>query len=514
MKKLFCALLIKKAFVLLLMVAMVIHQQPTYAQAQPVANFVMNRAIGGVITRVAASRGFAANDARIAATMAGASTALTAVNVASTVAGVGLAVAGAPVWLTVVGGLAVLAIGAAIIAGTTTISIGSAGTGNKLQIVDSAPVTGPAYTPSAATSPFAYLTDNSQEIYRHPNCFASQQCYAFPPLPAGDIPIQYFPEMGAVGPVIVVYWSVESLAAKWTPWGVPPGVPFDGHWYSPTNLSTASWTSGPSWDLSQTTKRLIGNLQLNFQNSTTAPATNSSFVSTSYQLTLSPLLGPQLYSDLDSALPNISPAVKAKPLSDATIAKIVDTVWKNAAAQPGYTGLPYSVTQPVTASDVAPWRIENPTASPTVGDLLTPANNPNSTTVPVSPTITVTTTNPTPTPTPSGLTNVNVVNTPNVNVVNKIQVDLGPDPGLTSPNLETTPTAQSILNPLLNLFPSLKNFIVPIHNSTCPKPTISIFNKSILLDGHCTLLETVRPTIYAVMAFVWTAISMFIILAA
>jgi hypothetical protein len=513
-KKVICIALFKKVCVLLLMLSMLARQQPTYAQAQPVANFVVNRAVAGVIVKVAASRGFAANDARIAATMAGASNALTAVNVVSTVAGVGLAVAGAPVWLTIVGGLAVLAVGSAIVAGSTTLSITNAGAGNKLQISDAGSSIAPPYTAPPAGSAFTYLTSNGQEVYRDAACFSSQDCYVFPPLPAGDIPIKYIPNTGASGPVVVVYWSLESFKAKWSPWGYPPGVPFDGHWYTPTNLSTASWTSGPSWDFSGTSRRLIGNLQLNFQDPAAAPSTNNAFVSTSSPLVISSNFGPQAYPDLDTALPNISPAVKAKALSNATLAQIVNKAWQNAAAQPNYTGLPYSVTTPVTDADVATWRAENPMSVPTIGDLLTPANAPNTTTVPISPTVTASDPNPAPTPTPTVGTNVNVVNTPNVNVVNKVSVDLGPDPGIAPPTLESTPTAQMILDPLLNLFPSLRNFVVPSHASECPKPVLTLFGRSMVLDGHCTLMESVRPTLYAVMAVVWVVVGLFIVLAA
>jgi hypothetical protein len=94
------------------------------------------------------------------------------------------------------------------------------------------------------------------------------------------------------------------------------------------------------------------------------------------------------------------------------------------------------------------------------------------------------------------------------------QVNLGPDPNIGAPALESTPTAQMILSPLLNLFPTLKNFVVPSHPSECPRPAITLFNKSLVLDCHCALLESVRPTLYAVMTFVWAVVALMIILAA
>jgi hypothetical protein len=510
-KGFFPALATRKALTLLLIVAMLWHQQASYSQALPIApaaNFVMNRAVAGVITRVAIARGFAANDPMIAATLLGTGTALTVVNTASTVAGVALTVAGAPLWLTVAGGLGVLALGAAIVAGTTSLSIESTSTGNKLQVSSS---------PTIPPDPFAYLVNNGQEVYRDVSCYSSQACYQFPALPAGDIPIQWKPVPSPdYGAVVVVYWSLDAFKSKWTPWGYPPNVAFDGHWYTPTNLSTAQWISGPSWDFSQVSKRLIGSLQLNFQDSATAPSIISQFDSASNPLIISPNFGPQQYSNLDTAYPSLSPSVTSQKLSNATLAAIVDQAWQRAAMQPGYNGLPYSYGQPVTELDVQPWATENPVAVPTIGDLVTPANNPGSNTVPISTTVTpsasTTTTEPTPSPTTSS--NVNVVNTPNVNVTNQVQVDLGPNPSIVTPTLESTPTAQAILQPLLDLFPSLRSFVVPPHSSACPKPSFEIFGRTIVMESHCTLAESVRPTLYAVMAFVWTVIALFIVLAA
>ncbi|MBM5693563.1 hypothetical protein GSH03_34815, partial [Burkholderia pseudomallei] len=81
--------------------AMMCNQQ-AHAQAllAPVENFVINRAEAAILTRIAIQRGFAANDPRIAATLAGMGKASTALNVVSTGAGVALAFAGAPVWAT------------------------------------------------------------------------------------------------------------------------------------------------------------------------------------------------------------------------------------------------------------------------------------------------------------------------------------------------------------------------------------------------------------------------------
>lgn len=525
MKTLLRVLVVRKIFVLFLTIAMLAQQQPSYSQAlpvQPVANFVVNRAVGQIITRVAASRGFAANDARIAATMVSAGNALTVVNTASTVAGVGLAVAGAPVWLTVAAGLGILGIGAAIVAGTSSISIAPTSNGNVLEIAStsSAPLTPPYSGPSAPVDPFARYVSDGYEIYRDDPCFPSQACYAFPPLPTGvDIPIKWRPYVSPdFGAIAIVFWSLEQFKAKWTPHGHPPGTWFDGYWYNPSNFSMAMWTTPPYWEVSANNKRLVGTLRLTFQDSTTAPDIVQDWNSTNAPLLFSPNIGPNRYPDLQTAYNTMSPTVASQKLSNDTLAKIVDKAWQNAASQPGYEGLPYSVTQPVTASDVAPWAMQNPMTVPNVADLLSPANNPGSNAVPISPSVQpspATNSTPTdPTPTPTNNPNVNVVNTPNVNVINQVRVDLGPDPAIGSPTIENIPTAQMILQPLFDLFPSLRNYTVPGHGAECPKPSFNIFDKTIVMDSHCTLTESVRPTLYAVMAAVWVMIGLLIVLAA
>ena len=82
------------------------------------------------------------------------------------------------------------------------------------------------------------------------------------------------------------------------------------------------------------------------------------------------------------------------------------------------------------------------------------------------------------------------------------------------PSINNTPTAQQIFAPLTGLMPTLKNFVVPSHQSTCPTPQFDMFGRSILMDGHCKVLEPVRPTLFSVMAFVWLMVGTVIILRA
>lgn len=513
---------IRKFIICICLLSMVVYQTTAQAQAMlaPVENFVVNRAVGSVITRVALSRGFAANDPRIAATLAGVGSASTALNVAATVAGVGLSLAGAPVWLTIAAGLGVFAVGAAIVAATagnnSSISIDGTANGNKLRVDQPQPTPMPYTTPQIAeqTYPWQLAVTQGAPIYRSPSgCYSNQACYALPILPNSP---GYQYNSDPQGQTVMMTTDLQAFGRWYTmltqpTLAQPPGVTFT--WQFAGAQQNYNSNGGSQVTVTINESRSGGDDQGLPSYSRVDTFNNVGSVSGN--------IGPQWYDSLDKAWNGMPTAVKTAQLSADTLAKIVDQSWKLAAQQPNYQGLPYSVTQPVTATDVSPWALQNPSAVPTINDLLAPANNPGTSTVPISPTVTPGTVpnpnpvpDPNPTPTPGTTSNVNVVNTPNVNVTNKVSVDFGPDPGTAAPSLESTPTAKMILDPLLNLFPSLQKFVVPSHSSECPKPSMSMFGKTFALDGHCALLETVRPTLYAVMAFVWIVIALFIVLAA
>lgn len=195
--------------------------------------------------------------------------------------------------------------------------------------------------------------------------------------------------------------------------------------------------------------------------------------------------------------------VKYGPINPEIIAKVANEAWQRAAAQEGYSGVPYDMADPITQSDVATAYSpeNNPTGDlyPTVQDGLNPISTPGTTIVINVDPYNQSSTNP---------------SYPSYPPASSGNIDLGPNPSIPEPVLETTPTAEEILAPLLSLFPSFKTFVVPSHGADCPRPSIDLFEKHLVLDGHCALLEQVRPTLYAVMAFVWIAIGLFIILAA
>jgi hypothetical protein len=521
-------------------------QQHAYAQAAlaPVENYVVNRAIGGMIAnRIALARGVAANDAAwfataandpvYKATMAGVGKVMTGANVASTALGIGLTIAGAPVWLTVAAGLGVLAVGTVIASNYQTgasVSVISTNSGNKLSVQGAMPAL-PTYTTPSQTGPndcpnagtYLCVPKGVQQalaqganIYRDPSaCLPGHWCYSFPPMPA-NLPMA----AGTDLLVVVAANNINDLSKFWVTaqYGDMNGPDTIG---MGTTFIIESTGGGfvyaddgtPSWYLWIHEKR----------SGCVAPVCDPVTGLTNYERTYFqyPHGGmfakgsyAKQYSSLDAAVADLETdsGTQAVGVSQQLLANIANKAWQQAAAQTGYVGEPYPTTNPLTTADAFRWTQANPTASPTVDDLMRPATNsqiyPDG--VPISPTIVYTS----PTSPTTGNQNVNVINTPNVNVINKVSVDFGTDPGVADPTLEATPTGTQILQPLTSLFPELRSFQTPAHAGSCPKPAFDVFGKSVVMDSHCTIAEQHRAALASVMMAVWLLVALFILLSA
>jgi hypothetical protein len=208
---------------------------------------------------------------------------------------------------------------------------------------------------------------------------------------------------------------------------------------------------------------------------------------------------------LTQAVTALTSAQKAAKVDYQTMATLVNHVWQQAAAQPGYDGLPYSVTQPVTAANVQAWAQANPSVYPTVEALTAPVANAQTDFAPSTSTSPTTSTNPATTP---------IAPTATQPSTQTSQVNLGPDPNIGPPTLESTPTAQMILAPLIGLFPDLKTYSVPGHSGACPKPVFEVFGTSITMDQHCTIFEGQRSALYAAGLLAFTLLALFIVLSA
>lgn len=208
---------------------------------------------------------------------------------------------------------------------------------------------------------------------------------------------------------------------------------------------------------------------------------------------------------VSTAVQHIPSADLDKPLNPVLIAALANQAWKQAASQPGYDGLPYPQNAPITAAELAPWAQANPDLWPSVRDFVQPnpatQSNPQPWGLPSNPTAPVIT----PTPAPNQGTSNPAGDSP--------QVNLGPDPAIGAPTLETIPTAQQIANPVLQLAPELRSFQASGQSGVCPKPTLELFGTHVL-DAHCQLIENNKPALQAAMTFAWAAMALLIVLSA
>lgn len=205
---------------------------------------------------------------------------------------------------------------------------------------------------------------------------------------------------------------------------------------------------------------------------------------------------------LQTAVTALPVAELQKPLNPEVLANVANAAWRNAAAQPGYQGLPYAASDPITASEVAQWRTTNPDRYPTVGDAVAPQPSANSPwQLPISPTATSQTSG----SYPSTGTNP---------AADQPLTNLGPDPAVGAPTLEEPPTAEQILKPVFDMLPGFKDFSVPSHASECPKPSFNLFERQFVMDSQCTIAENNRALIASLMGAVWVIVGVFIVLKA
>jgi hypothetical protein len=180
---------------------------------------------------------------------------------------------------------------------------------------------------------------------------------------------------------------------------------------------------------------------------------------------------------LASAAAGVASSDLADDLSSYLFADAANALWSQAATEEGYAGLPYPVNAPVTSGEAAGVEGQLGTSAPTVGSLtagagtLTGAGSmPFGVTTPAS---------------TSGASAVPVATDPGSGA----QVNLGPDPGIGSPSLETVPTAAQILAPILGLMADLKAWAVPAHTSECPEPSFELWGQTYAFTTQCDLLD-------------------------
>ncbi|WP_367848752.1 hypothetical protein [Rhodoferax sp. WC2427] len=222
---------------------------------------------------------------------------------------------------------------------------------------------------------------------------------------------------------------------------------------------------------------------------------------------VSPAAVPQKTALTPQQATNDIPAVDLeKKLNPAIVAALVNKAWQQAAAQPGYDGLPYPQSKPITATEAATWTAQNPDYAPTIRDFTAPnpatTASPQPWALPQNPTAATTT--------PATTPNANTTNP----AASNAQENLGADPAIGAPTLEQTPTAQMILQPILDLLPDLKNFSPTMASGICPRPTLNLFGHTQTFEAHCAILDNNRDVIRAAMVLAFTLSALLIILSA
>lgn len=451
-------LIMKKRILILLMAALFSSQ--SMSAALPAYSPKFGNAMAGVVQQKVAARGFAANDPRFIATEAAIGTVLTG-------AATGLAVAaGAPLWATIaVGAVASAAVSIGIDALTRWL-FNSDGTVTAQTVM-------PNYGTGGSTQGGGYFGSNDGTQFADAIAAANHNLAI----------------MRAAGPNYYLGSPFATAISGCTPvdgggfstCSYPGWYNFRNQWIPPEVMVVRWYSSGAggTCPAGQGWKSDSGCVAID---SGAVPVAST----------------PKKISDAVADVPDVDMAKSANP---DLVAQAVNDAWRKAAAQPGYQGIPYVTADPVTAQDVSNWKQSNPDTYPTVGDMLSPAVNPATSTVPAP-------------VAPGSQVQPNVNPGVQTGAPGQPTGNFGVDPVIGFPTLEAIPTAQSILNPVLGLLPSFKNFVVPSHSAVCPKPSITLFNKYMVMDGHCLLLDNVRPTLYSIMFAVWLMIALFIILAA
>ena len=320
-----------KTFFRWLLVVMLL---PGFVQAQVAPVTTMQRAVASVIEKKMAARGFASNDPRWAATLqSGSSQVLGAAAAAAAVTAAGIT---APAWITVAG---TVVLGAILGYG-----IDLAIDGIKWLINGDGSVT---YTPSSGGG-------------------SSVPPESGGAMTAGGSYYQVADIYGGSGANVAQEYVTSRFAGQTFVAGHYDSS--GAYWYSIDDPSSQDGHCAPYPHC---------RVEVILQQSSGAPGDcGAGMVWVNYCRALTPTSpsGPAspVTKSPTEAVSALSDSDKAKPLNPEVVAKIADSIWKNAAAQPGYSGVPYDATNPITVSDAAAVQQANPSTWPNVGDATAP----------------------------------------------------------------------------------------------------------------------------------------------
>lgn len=496
-----------KSIVSLILISTLVISDYANAQAQVVvAGYTarLNLAIGRVVTAKMARWGIAANDPRVAATVKGIETGLTVV------AGVGMVGGTAISWpaLLTAGGLAALAGGGLKLATDKNFTwnfldggvVNAAGSTPGVN----APLVAPPHTSTKAVPPM--LQGNIVGYISYDTWNADTATYSNHKVYSTDMFM-----LGNVAGKQRYGNNAFVRSCNGYPMGsgerpdVDPGR---------TNSCSIDIGPGPSATI--------------YINTAPAPASSANGTFDARQPP-PPIVVNATYPGVKEAAAAIPEGIKGDLLSPEAIAATVNAAWK-LATDPNVTGgVPWSASDPITPGDASAWANPSNESALLVSDFSAPANHYSgssgvSIASPPRPSSGggSTGTSPTPgtgtSPTPGTGGETGTVPVPEttapVTPGQGEKIDWGPNPNIGAPSLETVPTASSILDPIFNVMPDLKNFGVPNHASVCPTAGFTLYGNPYLIDVHCSLFDQNRQVIAACAVLCFTLASLFIVLRA
>ena len=198
---------------------------------------------------------------------------------------------------------------------------------------------------------------------------------------------------------------------------------------------------------------------------------------------------------LDSYIPDTikNDDKPVSPLFYDDLAALINAMAQDVVSSPGYQGVPYT---PVTGAELMELAQSN---NVTLSDLVyyqpVGISAPDTAHYPAV---------------AGSLPVENVSAQNNVNVT----VDFGPNPGISAPSLESPPDGFTVLAPLLDVMPFVKEIRLPVINAQCPVYRFSVFGENYVMDLHCDLIEQYRKIIQTVFSLVWAFVTLRVFLSA
>lgn len=205
-----------------------------------------------------------------------------------------------------------------------------------------------------------------------------------------------------------------------------------------------------------------------------------------YQRTLKsgetlPNVGSSVLQTADE-LQQVAGQTEVKP---EVIAQTINDLMHDAATQTGYDGVPFGDTDSITASEIQ--------------DLLSKENG---------------------YVTKAGVFDSAFKADGTVNIPNKVKtsetpgLDLGENPNIKEPDLDDTPTAKQIMDPVISPLSWIDNMKLSGHASVCPTGSFEVFDTVITIESQCDLFERLRDIVKVISTLIWAIVAFRVVLSA